>query len=354
VVNRIDATRPGRREGGPDRRPWPRSSTTAGTDQPVLLASTVPTTVSTTEPTAAPARDAASDASVVRVGDQRSSPDPVTRRALAPVVAAPRAIPAGWPAKQASPVWAWLAQQRAPVPILIAGAEGGVGVSTVTALLADTLAAGSPGPTVVLDQCGSAWGSLSRRLVGHRGGMPADHARALLGQGVPTARVLGQAPATSAGAVVLTDTAGYTPLREVFRTVQTVCGALVVDAGPVNLLLSLRLDLRPVVVLVGRADVVGAEAVCAAAGFLAHRAPGVRPLVVLASPNPIDRRRVRAGRTLVAAAGIAEQIELPFDPRLASSQPLRLDQVARTTALACLRLVRSVATSQQEVPNHAH
>jgi MinD-like ATPase involved in chromosome partitioning or flagellar assembly len=283
---------------------------------------------------------------------ERADDEPIATRTLAPVLAPPKPIPSGWPAKTAAPVWAWLTQQRAPLPVLVAGAEGGVGTSTVTALLADTIAAASPGPTVVLDQCGSPWGSLPRRLLGQRGGMAAEQAAGLLANGMSALRVLRAAPSTSAGAAVLTDP-GYVPLRDVFRSVATVCGALLVDAGPVNLVLTARLDLRPVLVLVGRADVIGAEAVCAALGYLTHYAPGLHPVVVLtSSTGSTDRRRVHAATKLVAATGVPTPIELPFDPRLASGQPVHLDRLARPTVTACLRLVRGIATTHQEVSGY--
>ncbi|KAA2242167.1 hypothetical protein F0L68_41435, partial [Solihabitans fulvus] len=141
----------------------------------------------------------------------------------------------------------------------MAGAEGGLGTSLVTALVGETVAAASPGPTVLVDQGGSPWGALTRRLLGQRGGLPANYAQSLLHQGIPAPQVLGSAPTSSAGAAVVADTAGYTPLREVFRLAQTLCGGLVVDAGRVDAHLTAQLDdLHPVVVLVGRAGLVGA------------------------------------------------------------------------------------------------
>jgi hypothetical protein len=280
---------------------------------------------------------------------------------------APRAIPAGWPVKPAAPVWEWLARRRAPQIIEVAGAEGGVGVSTVTALVADTLAAGSPGPTVVLDQSGSPWGSLTRRLLGERGGLPAGQARDLLARGLPPTRVLATAPTSLAGAAILSDPPGYTPIREIGRLAQTACGALVIDSGTVDLVTATRQDLRPLLVLVGRADTIGAEAVCAAAGFLRHygNPPGSPPaiqqqigpprlLVVLVCAAPADRRRVQAASRLVRAADLPDPVVLPFDPRLTAGQVLRLDQVARATADACLHLVRGITFYQQEAHNHGH
>ena len=64
-----------------------------------------------------------------------------------------KTVPRGWP-QAAQSLWSWMAQPRAPLPVLVGGAEGGVGTSTVTALIGEVIAAASPGPTVILDQGG--------------------------------------------------------------------------------------------------------------------------------------------------------------------------------------------------------
>lgn len=261
---------------------------------------------------------------------------------------APKSLPKGWPTKTAEPTWAWLARHRPPLPVLIAGAEGGVGTSLVTALLTETLAAGSPGPTLVVDQCGSPWGSLTRRLLGQRGGLAGSLALTQLQQGLAARRVLGAAPSTSAGAAVVQDAPAFTPLPRLFGLVKTTSGAMTVDAGRTDTVLTARLEPHPVLVLVGRADVVGAEAVCAALGFLHQRATlPVRPVVVLSSTTAASRRGVEAAKKLVATTGVPYLIHLPFDAGLALGQTWRLDQFAKPTALACLRLVTAVAKTQE-------
>lgn len=271
-------------------------------------------------------------------------------RPLVPVLAPPKVLPAGWPIKQADPVWSWLACHRAPLPIIVAGAEGGVGTSTVAALIGETLAAGSPGPTMLLDQCGSTWGSLSRRLLGQRGGLPGDQARSMLRQGIPGPRVLGAAPTSSAGAAVLADGAAYAPLRELFGLVQTACGAMVIDGGSVNLVLAARRDVHPVLVVIGRADVIGAEAVCAALGFVS-RYTTAPPVVVLSSPTPGHRRHAQAARKLVATTGVVHLVDLPYDPQLATATALRLDRACKATASTCLRVITAIRKTQ-EVSDH--
>ncbi|HEX5117849.1 MAG TPA: hypothetical protein VFW65_21920 [Pseudonocardiaceae bacterium] len=221
-----------------------------------------------------------------------------------------------------------------------------MGTSTVVALIGETIAAGSPGPTLVLDQCGSRWGSLARRLLGQRAGLSGERAHAMLRQGIPAVQVYASAPATSAGAAVVTDGAAYTPTAEMFRLAHTACGATVIDGGSVDLTVAVRLDLSPVVVLVGRADVIGAEAVCAALGFLS-RYTRARPVVVLSSPTAANQRRVHAARKLVATTGVAHLVSLPFDARLTAATPLRLDQVGKTTASACLRMVTGIGQTQE-------
>jgi hypothetical protein len=250
-----------------------------------------------------------------------------------------RPVPKGWPRKPAESLWAWLAQPRRPLPVLVGGAEGGVGTSTVAALIGEILAAGSPGPTVIVDQCGTPAGGLIRRLVGQRAGWNAHQAVAGLGG-------LDAAPRTSAGAVLVDDGRGYTPLGVLLRLVWTAGGALVVDGGPADAVLVARLDIRPVVVVVGRADVIGAEAVCAALGFL-HRSTSVPPVVVLSSTAPGDRRRVQAATKLVAATGTDHVVHLPHDPRLAQGRPLRLDRLGTSTASAGLAVVSRIGKTQE-------
>ncbi len=256
-------------------------------------------------------------------------------------------MPKGWPGKLAEPVWSWLARERPPLAAVVGGAEGGVGTSTVTALIGELIAAASPGPTAFVDQSGTGWGSMMRRLVGQRAGLNAQHAVALLRQRTPAPHILAAAPTTSAGAALLDDSAGYTPLRALFALIQTMRGALVVDGGRADALLVARLDVRPVVVLVGRADVIGAEAVCATLGFLAQRAPPVQPVVVLCSTSPNDRRRIQAATKLVATTGISHLVHLPHDARLATGQPLRLDQVGKSTAVAALAVVSRIGKTQE-------
>ena len=268
-----------------------------------------------------------------------------------------RPVPRGWPRKQTASLWERLAQPRPPLPILVGGAEGGVGTSTVTALLAELIAAASPGPTIALDQCGTAWGSLTRRLVGQQAGLRAGLARTLLGERVDPREVISMAPTTSAGAALIDDRAGYTSLHELLRLISVTSGAMTVDAGRVDNVFAARLDLQPVVVVVGRADVIGAEAACAAVTFLREQATRARlpaePVVVLSSVGATgtltERRRSHAATTLVTATGISHLVHLPHDPRLAAGQPLRLDQVGKSTAIAGMRMASAVGRIQGEI-----
>src|SRR6266540_3184517 len=90
---------------------------------------------------------------------QPEPPAPRDAEPRANLPTAPRSTPKGWPAKEAGAVWAWMAKPRPPLTVLVAGAEGGVGTTTVAALLGETIAAASPGSIWLLDQCGSSWGS---------------------------------------------------------------------------------------------------------------------------------------------------------------------------------------------------
>lgn len=265
-------------------------------------------------------------------------------------------MPRGWPRKRAA-LWASLTQPRPPLSILVGGAEGGVGTSTVTALLAEMTAAVSPGPTIAVDQCGTVWGSLTRRLVGQQAGLRAELARTLLAEQVDPHEVASMAPTTSAGAALIDDRAGYTPLHDLLRLVSVTSGAMIVDAGRVDSVFAARLVLQPVVVVVGRADVIGAEATCAAVTFLREQTTRARlpaqPIVVLSSAggtgSSTERRRSQAAATLVTATGIDHLVHLPHDPRLATGRPLRLDQVGKSTAIAGIRMASAIGRIQGEI-----
>lgn len=301
---------------------------------PVLLGSAAPSRrpEPPEEPSAVPARQAP--------------------RALEVVAAAPKPVPKGWPAKSTESVWVWMARRRPPMPVIVAGAEGGVGVSTVTALIGEIIAAASPGTTVLVDQCGTGWGSLARRLVGQRAGLPGEVAVRMLREGAHPARVLEATNSTSAGAHLIDDGPGYSPVRELFRLAYNTCGALAVDGGRVDHILAARgAEIGAGVILVGRADVIGAEAVCAALMFLRQRLP-IEPVVVLSSTSPTDRRRVQAATKLVATAGVTRLVHLPHDARLADGRPLRLDQVGKTTAATGLQVVAHLGRSQETGHDH--
>ncbi len=255
-----------------------------------------------------------------------------------------RPIPRDWPAKPTRALWEATARSRPPVTIMVGGAEGGVGVSVVTALVGELYAAASPGPTVIADQCGMAWNTLVRRLLGEPGGMPAAQVGDMFERGATGGQIAGIAPRTSAGAALVDDSRGFTSLHNVVRLVDTANGTLVVDAGRVDRVFAVRLDVRSVAVIVGRADMKGAEAVCASLELLRKNWQTV-PIVVLSSVTSSSaalRRRVHAASRLVAAAGVSHLVHLPHDVGLASGQPFRLDQVAKSTAIAGLRLASQI------------
>ncbi|WP_189061570.1 hypothetical protein [Longimycelium tulufanense] len=282
-----------------------------------------------------------------------SPPPPAVARDLGVVAGPPRPLPKGWPVKTVTPLWTWLGTQRAPVTVVVTSAGGGVGTSTVAALLAETFAAGAPSgaSTVLLDQCGTPWGPVSRRVLGQRGGLSGRTAAALLQQGVHPLRVLRGAPVSPAGAAVVVEDGEASPLRDMRRLVQTVCGGLVVDAGCINPWVVQRVAdpaaARPVLVLVGRADVPGAETVCASLAWLRRSLPGP-PIVVLVSTAPPERGQVAAAQRLVRTVVPADRVvHLPFDARLAHGQDIRLDKVGKTTAMAVPQLLRAIRLVQE-------
>lgn len=284
----------------------------------------------------------------VAVPDSDAVPAPPTAQRLA-VVGAPRALPKGWPRKSTQPVWNWLAQRRSPIAVVFAAAAGGVGTSATAAVVAETLAAASPGPTVLLDQSGSPWGDVTRRALGQRTGLPARSAMTHLEQGHPPSRILQSAPTTAAGAMVLLDDAEAScPLRDLRILVAAACGALVVDGGRVDPWLLQRLDLhvvRPILVLVGRADLAGAETTCAALSWLRRSAP-IAPVVVLSCTTPTDKKRVASATRLVATV-TPNVTHLPFDHQLSHGQPVRLDTVHANTAQAVAEIVTAIRHAQE-------
>lgn len=256
-------------------------------------------------------------------------------------------LPKGWPRVAAEKVWRWRAQHPGPVIVLVAGAEGGVGTSLLTALLVEALAASSPWPTLALEQSGTPLGTMSRYLVGQPAGTAAPvfahHAHARGG-----VHAVIDAVSTSAGALVVDDRCGYTPTSVVTDLVRAG-GACVVDAGRVELsLLARAAEVGiAIVVVVGRADLRGAEAVCAQLALLRRGRHPVQPLVVLSSCRPIRRRQVAAAATLVRTAGITEPVHLPHDRGLTACTALRLDRIRTATAAAVLDLITRIAHRQE-------
>lgn len=296
--------------------------------------------------------DYGSEEPVLLGGNQpaRPGPDmPAVTRGLGLVAAPPKALPRKWPPRDAEAVWGWLAQQRAPITVTAGGSEGGTGTTTVTALLGETIAAGSPSSTVLLDQSGDPWGSLSRRLLGQRTGLTGPQVLRSLNSGIPALQLLRAAPTTSAGAAVILDGADTVPLVELRRLVQSTSAAMLVDAGRIEPRFAGKLGNHPIVLVIGRTDVVGAEAVCAAVRWIQGFGP-IQPVVVLSSTTPTDQGRVTATRkfvgTIVDAARI---IHLPFDEHLAHSQDIRLDRLNKTTVRAVLHLVSAIREAQEGI-----
>jgi hypothetical protein len=318
-------------EGDPVARPTAHSEARVGArHEPALLGATAPPIQTTRQP-----------------ATQQASSDQTDHTG--------RPIPKGWPGKQAVALWDSMARPRPPRRIMIGGAEGGVGTSTVTALLGELIAAASPGPTVIADQCGMVWNSLARRMVGELAGMPAAQAGHMLELGATGPQVVGIAPRTSAGAALVDDGRGYTALQDITGLAHVPNGTLVIDGGRADHVFVARLDVQPVVIIVGRADVIGAEAVCAALALLQGKQQAV-PIVVLSSVNTSSsaaaRRRAQAATKLVAAAGITHLVYLPHDARLASGKSLRLDQVGKSTAIAGMQLLTRVGNLQGEIDAH--
>lgn len=271
---------------------------------------------------------------------------------LGVVAGEPRPIPKGWPLKAAEPAWSWLRRVRAPMVVVIVGAAGGVGTSTVCALVAETIAAGSPGPTVLLDQSLTPWGDVTRRLLGQRAGLGAPAALERLHRERPES-IVRSSPMSSAGAAVLLDSTTPSLLRDLRILVTKPGGALLVDGGRLDPELLRRLDVpavRPVVVVVGRADRAAAETTLAGVAWLRGVAP-VEPLVVLSATAPV-KTAAAAGAVRMARAAGHNVVYLPFDGRLAHGQDLTLHKVGKSTAEVVPQIITGIQAIQ-EGPDHA-
>src|SRR5437588_11295141 len=119
-----------------------------------------------------------------------STDDPGAGRVIPSPEAAP--LPKGWPVKDGGPVWSQVASRQHRLMVMVAGAQGGVGTTTVAAFLGETLAAASTGPTAAIDQSGLPWeAGLARRLLGERAGLAGQQAVQGLQRGVSADPVLG-------------------------------------------------------------------------------------------------------------------------------------------------------------------
>lgn len=245
--------------------------------------------------------------------------------------------------KAAAPVWRWLCTRRGPLALFVAGVEGGVGASTTAALLAETVAAGSIGPTALLDQCGCRWGAVRARVLGEHAGLDAAAAVHGMRRGAHPARMARCAPHTSGGAAVVDDAEIRTPVEEIGRLTAVGNGTLIVDAGRVDLLLTARMRLRPVVVLVARADLRSAEAACAALAWF-RRTAAAEPVLLLDTVTANRPRQVAAARRLLGSAGPRAAV-LPFDKHLAHGRELQMPRLGTPTVTGLLGLLSTIAST---------
>jgi Mrp family chromosome partitioning ATPase len=252
--------------------------------------------------------------------------------------------PKHWP-RAATQFWAWRAHDPGPLVLLVTGAHGGVGTTTLTALLAETLAAASPWPTLAVDQSGTPLAALSRRLLGQPAGIAAPvlahqaHTRGGL-------HALRDTVSSPAGALLVDDRRGYTPLGLITGLISNG-GTCVIDAGRTDPTVTARAgETAAHTILTGRGDLAGAEAVCAQLALLRHTRTPVHPIVALTSTSP-GRRRVAAAMTLVRSAGVTDLVHLPYDHRHHRRDTLRLEHTPRRTLVRVLQLLAHITRRQE-------
>jgi hypothetical protein len=215
------------------------------------------------------------------------------------------AAPAGFTGPAAVQAWRWLTT-AAPAPrVLVCGAGGGVGVTTVVATLAGLLAAARLGRVVTVEVARRDYSPLTRQVCG-----PVDPVAAGAWLTDPGDRVpdLAGLPAGPSGARVVQAGAHWWPrLTEQLTT----DSAVVADLGSIDHAdtRTLLLAHRGPAVMVARADSVGVTAALAALTALDAAGLPHRPVLLLCDAAGSRPGVLRTARRLAATA--AEVLILP-------------------------------------------
>jgi hypothetical protein len=219
------------------------------------------------------------------------------------------AAPAGFTGAAAVRAWSWLTD-AAPPRVLVCGAGGGVGATTVVAVLAGLLAAARPDRVLAVEVARRDFSPLTRQVCGPVDAVSVGSWLAPGGDRVPDLKVL---PAGPSGARVVQAGAQWWPRL----TGQVPAGtAVVADLGSLE-----HPDTRELLlghtgpaVMVARADSAGATAALAALTELDAAGLTRRPVLVLCDAAGSRPGVLRTAQRLAATA--ADVLVLPKAPAL--------------------------------------
>jgi MinD-like ATPase involved in chromosome partitioning or flagellar assembly len=257
------------------------------------------------------------------------------------------AAPAGFTGPAAVQAWRWLTT-AAPAPrVLVCGAGGGVGVTTVVATLAGLLAAARPDRVVAVEVARRDYSPLTRQVCGPvdpvtAGTWLTDH-----GDRVPD---LAELPAGPSGARVVQAGAHWWPRLTEQLTADT---AVVADLGSIDHAdtRTLLLAHRGPAVMVARADSAGVTAALAALTALDAAGLPHRPVLVLCDAAGSRPGVLRTAQRLAATA--ADVLILPKAPVLRRS-PIPIGGWDRALSNALADLTCALARPDRTDPAPAH
>ena len=252
------------------------------------------------------------------------------------------AAPAGFTGAAAVRAWSWLTD-AAPPRVLVCAAGGGVGASTVVAVLAGLLAAARPGRVLAVEVARRDFSPLTRQVCGP---VDAVSVGSWLPPGGDRAPDLSVLPAGPSGARVVQAGAQWWPRLTGQLPVGT---AVVADLGSLE-----HPDTRELLlghtgpaVMVARADSAGATAALAALTELDAAGLARRPVLVLCDAAGSRPGVLRTAQRLAATA--ADVLVLPKAPVLRRG-PVPIGGWDRGLSAAVADLVCALARADTTAP----
>ncbi|MGS0688870.1 hypothetical protein ACVBEQ_27595 [Nakamurella sp. GG22] len=293
----------------------------------------------------APPHGASSQPGARRWSPRWSSKLPVHRSSVLPekAVSAPGALaPAGFTGPAAVRAWSWLT--GAPDPsVLVCAAGGGVGATTVVAVLAGLIAAARPDRVLAVEVARRDFSPLTRQVCGP---VDAVSVGTWLEPGDAPVRDLSGLPAGPSGARVVQAGAQWWPQLTARLPADT---AVVADLGSLE-----HRDTHEVLlghcgptVMVARADSAGVTAALAAITELDAAGLARRPVLVLCDAAGSRPGVLRTAKRLAATA--ADVLVLPKAPALRRG-PVPICGWDRALSDALAELVCALARSEAAPP----